>query len=151
MARTKLWIPLLAVGTVLISSAGAFFVPAWCWTPIILFDAFLFSVFFRQSRQALSPPNDLSNPARELWARFGTFYAAPSMGSSFAVASNIVALGGCLPGMICLTRGGAALGVAVAVGNYLVMTRVGLHFDPTRLLRTPAERAAHDELLARLR
>lgn len=150
MEKSRLWIPFLAVVAVLISSSGAFVVQAWCWTPILLFDAFIFSVYFRQAHQVRTPPSDLSNAARELWTRFGAFYRAPSSGSAFGAASNIVALGGCLPGMICLTRGGSVLGVAVAVINYLVMTRIGLHFDPTRLLHTAEQRAAHDELLTRL-
>jgi hypothetical protein len=126
---------------------AAFFSPVIAWA-ILAFPVTMLlitALALKQKRWKRIP--ELSDSANSLLQKYGHFYSMPFAGRDYSSAVSTVMFAGVIISAI----GSFKLywwGLAVAVGNYLVMALVSKFFNPTHFFADQEEQLAHEEIVS---
>jgi len=131
----------------LVAIIVSFWSPIWAWVILGIAEVVILFTLMGVKSQKWKYIPDLSEPANAMLQKYGHFYTMPFAARDFSSSASAYQLASIALGIVCGFKG-MWWGVAVAVGNMMLMAFVARAFNPTVFITDPLEQLAHEEVIS---
>ena len=129
----------------LISIIIGYFYLFWGWIILAIPFIFLVLMLLVGKGQKFNYIQELSLKANEMLNKYYSFYNTPFASRDLSSSASTVVLSGIILVIIGLFNG-FWWGIAIGLGNYIVMVYVSTEFNPTSIPMDYDEESAHNEI-----